>query len=106
MDEVVAGEGGRRARGRTRRSRLDLERVAKDDQRLEGRRDELAELPGRRAAEERRGVADEVLPELARRFLGLRRRSEAYRPLLEALRLERLGEGLLDDEDDPVPAAA
>ena len=36
----------------------------------------------------------------------LGRRAEAHQPLLEALRLERPGERLLDDEDDPVAARA
>ena len=53
-----------------------------------------------------RRVADEVDPELAG-DLGLgRRRAEAHQALLEALRLERPGERLLDDEDDPVAARA
>jgi hypothetical protein len=42
------------------------------DERLEGRGDELGQLLGGRFAEDRGGVADEVLPELPRRFLGLR----------------------------------
>ena len=50
------------------------------------------------------GVADEVLPELARLLLRLGRRLEPHQPLLEALLLERAREGLLDHEHDPVPA--
>ena len=75
------------------------------DQRLEGGRDEGAELFDRRFAEDRRRVADEVLPELARDFLGLRRRGQPHQPLLEPFLLERAGERLLDDEDDAVAAA-
>ena len=73
-------------------------------QRPPGRLDELRELLDRRLAEDRRGVADEVLPELAGLLLDLGRRPEPHEPLLESLRLERAGEGLLDDEDDAVPA--
>ncbi len=73
-------------------------------QRPPGRLDELRELLDRRLAEDRRGVADEVLPELARLLLDLRRRPEAHQPLLESLRLERAGERLLDHEDDAMPA--
>ena len=76
------------------------------DQGLEGRRDEALELVDGRLAEDRGRLADEVLPELPRDFLDLRRRRQPHQPLLEALRLERAGEGLLDDEDDPVPARA
>ena len=36
----------------------------------------------------------------------LRGRLQPHQPLLEALLLERAGEGLLDDEDDAVPAPA
>ena len=68
--------------------------------------DEARQLLLGRGAEDRRRVADEVLPELARRFLGLRRRRQPHQPLLEPLGLERPGEGLLDDEDDPVAAPA
>jgi hypothetical protein len=39
-------------------------------------------------------------------FLGLGRRRQPHQPLFEALRLERAGERLLDDEDDPVATAA
>ena len=73
-------------------------------QRSPGRLDELRELLDRRLAEDRRGVADEVLPELAGFLLDLRRRPEAHQALLESLRLERAGEGLLDHEDDAVPS--
>ena len=73
-------------------------------QRPPGRLDELRELLDRRLPEDGRGVADEVLPELARLLLDLGRRPEAHEPLLEALRLERARERLLDDEDDAVPA--
>ena len=75
-------------------------------ERLPGRRDELAELLESALAEDGRRVADEVLPELARLLGLLRRRGQPHRPLLEALRLERAGERLLDDEDDPVAAPA
>ena len=76
------------------------------DERLPGREDELAELLEGALAEDGRRVADEVLPELAR-LLGLRGRGrEPHRPLLEPFRLERAGERLLDDEDDPVAAPA
>src|SRR5207253_5388055 len=65
---------------------------------------EVAELLDRGLPEDRRGVADEVDPELARHLLGFGRRSEPHPPLLEALRLEAPRERLLDDEQDPVPA--
>ena len=82
--------------------RVDVLRAV--DERLPGRRDELAELLERRLAEDRRRVADEVDPELAG-DLGLRgRRAEAHQALLEALGLEVAGERLLDDEHDPVAA--
>ena len=89
----------------------DLEQAVVDvagavDQRLEGRGDESRELVDRRVPEDGSGLADEVLPELARDFLDLRRRRQPHQPLLEALRLERPLEGLLDDEDDAVAAAA
>jgi hypothetical protein len=75
-------------------------------ERLPSRPDELAQLVECALAEDRRRVADEVLPELAR-LLGFgRRRRESHRPLLEALSLERPRERLLHDEDDPVPAPA
>jgi hypothetical protein len=74
--------------------------------RLERRRDERLELLDRRLPEHRRGVADEVLPELPGRLLDLRRRPEPHQPLLEPLRLERPGEGLLDDEHDAMAALA
>jgi hypothetical protein len=90
-DDVVTGdEVGLQLAEDLRQSLVDV--LGPVDQRLEGGRDELAELRGRRPAEDRRRVADEVLPELARRFLALRRRGQAHRPLLEALRLERPGE--------------
>jgi len=75
-------------------------------ERAEGGLDELGELLDRRLAEDRRGLADEVLPELTRRLLGLGRRAEAHEALLEALCLEAAGEGLLDDEHDAVTALA
>ncbi len=62
------------------------------------------ELLDRRLAELRRGLADEVLPELAGDLGLLGRGREAYRRLLEAFRLERSGERLLHDEHDAVPA--
>ncbi len=68
------------------------------------RLDELAELLDRRLPEDGRGIADEVLPELARLLLDLRQRAEPHEALLEALRLEASGERLLDDEDDAMPA--
>src|SRR5258707_3870753 len=74
------------------------------DERLERRCDELAELLDRRLPEHRRGIADEVDPELAWDLRGRRRRPEPHPALLEAFRLERPGERLLDDEDDPVAA--
>ena len=64
------------------------------------------ELLDRRLAEDGRGVADEVLPELAGLLLDLRRRPEPHEAFLEALRFEDAGERLLDDEDDPMPALA
>ena len=75
------------------------------DELLPDGQDEGLELLDRRLAELRRGVADEVLPELARRLLDLRRGLEAHQRLLEALRLERAGERLLDDEDDALRRA-
>ena len=76
-------------------------------ERLERRRDEALELLDRRLAKDGRGVADEVLPELARVLLGvLGGRRQAHQPLLEALCLERSGERLLGDEDNPVAAGA
>ena len=75
-------------------------------ERTERRLDELAQLVERRLAEDRCGLADEVLPELARLLLGLRRRAESHQPLLEPLRLEAPRERLLDHEHDPVPALA
>ena len=73
-------------------------------QRAPGRLEELAQLLDRRLAERRRRVADEVLPELPGRLLDLGRRPEPHEPLLEAARLERAGERLLDDEHDAVAA--
>ena len=49
---------------------------------------------------------DEVDPELAGRLLLLGRRAEPHEALLEAARLERARERLLDDEHDAVPALA
>ena len=67
-------------------------------------RDELAELLERRLAEDRRRVADEVDPELARDLVGSAGGGpEPHQPLLEALRLEGAGERLLDDEHDRWP---
>ena len=74
------------------------------DERLPGRRDELAQLLDRGLAEDGRGVADEVDPELTRRFLGLGRRPEPHQSLFEAVGLQPAGERLLDDEQDAVPA--
>src|SRR4029077_7235084 len=76
------------------------------EQRLPGGRHELVELLKRALAEDRRRVADEVLPELARLLLLLRRRAEPHQPLLEPLFGERAGERLLDHEHDPVSALA
>ena len=73
-------------------------------QRPPGRLDELRELLDRRLAEDGRGLADEVLPELAGLLLDLGRRPEAHEALLESLRLETAGERLLDHEDDAVSA--
>ena len=64
------------------------------------------ELLDRRLAEHRRGVADEVLPELARVLVRLGGRGQPHETFLEPLLLERAGEGLLGDEDDPMTAAA
>ena len=75
------------------------------DECLERRRDEARELLDRRLPEHRRGVADEVLPELAGDLFLEGRRGEPHELLLEALRLERPCERLLDDEDDAVAAA-
>ena len=75
-------------------------------QRAPRRLDELRQLLDRRLAEDGRRVADEVLPELARLLLLLRRRPEPHEALLEALRLEVAGERLLHDEHDPVTALA
>ncbi len=66
--------------------------------------DELRELLDRRLAEDGSGFADEVLPELARLLLDLRRRAESHQPLLESLCLEAPCERLLDHEDDAVAA--
>ena len=57
-------------------------------------------------AEDRRGVADEVLPELARHLGLCRGRAEAHEALLEAARLERAGKRLLEDEHHAVPLLA
>ena len=75
-------------------------------ERAPGRLDELRELLDSRLAEYGGGVADEVLPELTWLLLGLRWRPEPHESLLEALGFEVAGEGLLDDEDDPMPALA
>ena len=58
------------------------------------------------SAEDRRGVADEVDPELARDLRLVRRGAEAHQPFLEALCLERPGEQFLDDEHDPMASFA
>ena len=75
-------------------------------ERAPGRLDELRELLDRGFAEDGRGLADEVLPELARLLLDLGRRAEPHEPLLEALRLEAPGERLLDDEHDSMASLA
>ena len=85
-------------------SRMDVLRAV--DQGPPGGLDEPAQLVDRRRPEDRRGVADEVLPELARDLGDFGRRAESHQPLFEALRLERPGERLLDDEYDPVAAFA
>src|SRR5207302_7300359 len=71
------------------------------DQLLPDRQDEAFELLDCRLAELGCRLADEVLPELPGRLLDLRRRLEPYQGFLEALRLERARERLLDHEDDP-----
>src|SRR5207237_2791581 len=73
---------------------------------LPDREDQALELVDRRPAELRRGVMDEVLPELARLLLDLGLRLQAHQRLLEALRLERPRKRLLDDEDDARAALA
>ena len=75
-------------------------------ERTPGRLDELGELLDGGLAEDRRRLADEVLPELPGLLLDLGWRPEPHEPLLEALRLERARERLLDDEDHPVTAVA
>ena len=75
-------------------------------ERAPGRLDELRELLDGGLAEDRRRLADEVLPELSGLLLDLGWRPEPHEPLLEALRLERARERLLDDEDHPVTAVA
>src|SRR6476646_11755178 len=70
------------------------------------RRHELAELLDRRLAKDRRCVANEVDPELARDLVDLRLRPQAHQSLLETLRLERPGERLLHDEDHAVASRA
>ena len=57
-------------------------------ERTPGRLDELGELLDGGLAEDRRRLADEVLPELAGLLLDLGRRPEPHEPLLEALCLE------------------
>ena len=74
------------------------------DQRLPRRLQERCELLDRRLAELRRGLADEVLPELARDLGLFRRRRQSHRRLLEPLGLQRARERFLHDEHDPVPA--
>src|SRR4029079_11634655 len=82
--------------------RVDILRAI--DQRLPRGRDEVAELLEGRLPEDRRRITDEVDPELAG-HLGLRRRrTETHQSLLEALRLQRPGERLFDDEHDAVTA--
>ena len=68
--------------------------------------DEPLELLDRRLAEDRRRVADEVLPELAGLLLLLGRRAEAHRRSSKPFASSVPGERLLDDEDDAVPAPA
>ena len=75
-------------------------------ERTPGRFDELGELLDGGLAEDRRRLADEVLPELPRLLVDLGRRPEPHEPLLEALRLERARERLLDDEDHSVTSVA
>ena len=75
-------------------------------ERTPGRLDELGELLDGGLAEDRRRLADEVLPELAGLLLDLGWRPQTHEPLLEALRLERARERLLDDEHHPVTAIA
>ena len=87
-----------------RQSVVDVARPVAE--RTERRLDELAQLVERRLAEDRCGLADEVLPELPRLLLGLRRRAESHQPLLEPLCLEAPRERLLDHEHDPVPSFA
>src|SRR5207247_2903744 len=74
------------------------------DQLLPDREDERVELPDRRFAELGRRVANEVLPELARRLLDLGWGLQPHQRFLEALRLKRPGERLLDYEDDSLAA--
>ena len=89
----------------------DLEKPGVDvlravDERRPGRLDEPRQLLDGGRPEDRGRVADEVLPELARDLGDLRRRTEPHEPLLEALRLERPGERLLDHEHDPMAPIA
>ena len=84
--------------------RVDVLRAV--DERAPGRLDEPAQLLDRGGPEDRSGVPDEVLPELARDLGDLGRRTQAHEPLLEALRFQGPGEGLLDDEDHPVATLA
>ena len=85
-------------------ARLDVDRAVAE--RLEGRHDEVLDRVDRGAAEDGRRLADVVLPELPRHLLDLRRRAEAHEALLEAARLERAGERLLDHEDHASAARA
>ena len=103
-DVVLDDDVGRELVDDLGQARMDVHRAV--DQGPPGRGDELAELLDGRLAEDRRRVADEVDPELAGDLVDLGRRPEPHQALLEALRLERPGERLLDDEHDPVAASA
>src|SRR4029077_1865656 len=73
---------------------------------LPGRRNELPELLKAALAEDRRGVANKVLPELAGLLWLLWPRCEPHEPLLEPLGLERARARILHDEDAAMTAAA
>ncbi len=103
-DVVLDDHVGRELVDDLGQARMDVHRAI--DEGAPGRRHELAELLDRRLAEDRRRVADEVDPELARDLVDLGLRPEAHQPLLEALCLERPGERLLDDEDDAMASRA
>src|SRR5262249_39686721 len=72
------------------------------DQGLEGGLDELAQLLDRGLAEDRRRVADEVLPELAGRLLDLGLGPQPHQRLVEAALRQRALARLLDHEHDAV----